>query len=194
MKSTFIDRDNQIGHSLAHFKTQFLRVTAELPSLYFRLFLMVIVVLSIFTSAFAASPDQNKSESSNSAVVSADSSKIQEDIARGRYLVDQVAMCGSCHTPTNEKGEPIKSRAMKGAKLSFKTMGAGDWADRAPNISGLPGWEDEAAIKFLMTGLAYNDLPARPPMPQFRMNHEDASAIVYYLRSLNVPRNASSKP
>jgi hypothetical protein len=58
------------------------------------------------------------------------------------------------------------------------------WADKAPNIAGLPGWEEKDAIKFLMTGLAYNDLPGRPPMPQFRFNKEDASAVVAYLRSL----------
>ena len=59
------------------------------------------------------------------------------------------------------------------------------WADKSPNIAGLPGWEDAAAVKFLMTGIAYNDLPGRPPMPQYRFNKEDATAIVAYLRSLD---------
>jgi hypothetical protein len=35
-----------------------------------------------------------------------------------------------------------------------------------------------------MTGLAYNDLPARPPMPQYRLTREEATAVVAYLRSL----------
>ena len=61
------------------------------------------------------------------------------------------------------------------------------WADRAPNIAGLPGWEDEAAVKFLMTGIAYTDLPGRPPMPQYRFNQEDAEAVVAYLKSLAPP-------
>jgi hypothetical protein len=39
-------------------------------------------------------------------------------------------------------------------------------------------------VKFLMTGMAYNNLPGRLPMPQYRFNQEDASAIVAYLRSL----------
>jgi hypothetical protein len=58
------------------------------------------------------------------------------------------------------------------------------WADKAPNIAGLPGWEDDASIKFFMTGIAYNDLPARPPMPSYRLTLEDAEAVVAYLKSL----------
>ena len=58
------------------------------------------------------------------------------------------------------------------------------WADKSPNIAGLPGWGDKAAVKFLMTGIAYNDLPGRPPMPEYRLDQEDATAIVAYLRTL----------
>ena len=58
------------------------------------------------------------------------------------------------------------------------------WADKAPGIAGLPGWEKDAAIRFLMTGVANNDLPSRPPMPQYRFNVQDAQAIVAYLKSL----------
>jgi hypothetical protein len=35
-----------------------------------------------------------------------------------------------------------------------------------------------------MTGIAYNGLPARPPMPQYRYSRQDAEAIVAYLKSL----------
>ncbi len=58
------------------------------------------------------------------------------------------------------------------------------WADTSPNIAGLPGWNREAAIKFFMTGLAPNDQPARPPMPQYHMDRADAEAVVAYLQSL----------
>ena len=106
-------------------------------------------------------------------------------IERGKYLVERVGMCGDCHTPHNEKGESIREKWLQGSSLSFKpTVPIPVWADKAPNIAGLPGWEDKEAIKFLMTGIAYNELPGRPPMPQYRVNHEDASAIVAYLRSL----------
>lgn len=58
------------------------------------------------------------------------------------------------------------------------------WADQASNIAGLPGWDRDAAIRFMTTGFASNGLPARPPMPQFRFNVQDAQAIVAYLQSL----------
>ena len=106
-------------------------------------------------------------------------------IERGKYLVEQVGMCGDCHTPHNEKGEPVREKWLQGSPLAFKpTVPMPVWADKAPNIAGLPGWEDKAAVKFLMSGIAYNDLPGRPPMPQYRFNQEDATAIVAYLRSL----------
>ncbi len=114
-------------------------------------------------------------------------------IERGKYLVERVGMCGDCHTPHNEKGEPIREKWLQGSPLPFKpVVPIPVWADKTPNIAGLPGWEDKDAIKFLMTGIAYNDLPGRPPMPQYRFNHEDASAIVAYLRSL-APNDASSQ-
>ena len=106
-------------------------------------------------------------------------------VERGRYLVEQIGMCGDCHSPHNEKGEPVREKLLQGTQLPFKpAVPMPVWADKAPNIAGLPGWEDKDAVKFLMTGLAYNDLPARPPMPQYRFNQEDAIAIVAYLRSL----------
>jgi mono/diheme cytochrome c family protein len=105
--------------------------------------------------------------------------------ARGEYLVENVGLCGDCHSPHNEKGEVPEGQELRGAALEFKpAVPMPVWADKAPNIAGLPGWEKDAAIKFLMTGIAYNGLPARPPMPRYRFNQQDAAAIVAYLQSL----------
>lgn len=106
-------------------------------------------------------------------------------VERGKYLVQGVAGCGDCHSPMDEKGVPVPGKEFMGAPLMFKpTVPMPMWADKSPNIAGLPGWETADAVKFLMTGIAYNGLPARPPMPQYRMNKEDAEAVVAYLRSL----------
>lgn len=117
----------------------------------------------------------------------APSSKTSQSVLvkRGAYLVKDVAGCGDCHSPRDEKGQFIQDKWMQGTPLFFKpSVPMPVWADKSPNIAGLPGWTDEQAIRFLMTGLAYNDLPARPPMPQYRMNRQDAAAVVAYLRSL----------
>lgn len=112
-------------------------------------------------------------------------------IARGKYLVERAALCSDCHTLRNQRGELVEAKALQGAPILFKpTVPIPVWADKAPNIVGLPGWTDEQAIKFLMTGIAYNDLPARPPMPPFRFTREDAAAIVAYLRSRKPVPNA----
>lgn len=118
------------------------------------------------------------------AVAKKNSPPDQAQLVRGKYLVESVGLCGHCHTPNDEKGKPIKDQWMKGAAVFLKpAMPVPDWADKAPNIAGLRGWEEADAIKFLMTGIAFNGLPARPPMPQYRFNKEDAMAVVAYLRS-----------
>ncbi|HUO24843.1 MAG TPA: c-type cytochrome [Candidatus Aquilonibacter sp.] len=106
-------------------------------------------------------------------------------VARGKYLVDGIGLCDDCHTPRDEKGEFIADRRLQGAMVPFKPiMAMPVWADRTPAIAGLPGWEKDAAIKFLMTGIAYNGLPPRPPMPAYRFNRPDAEAVAAYLMSL----------
>jgi mono/diheme cytochrome c family protein len=107
------------------------------------------------------------------------------NLAHGKYIVDGVGMCGDCHTPRGEKGEPVPGKTLQGAVLGIKPIAPVPvWADKTPNIAGLPGWTNEQAVKFLMTGDAYNGLPGRPPMPRYRMNRQDAEAVVAYLRSL----------
>ena len=109
----------------------------------------------------------------------------KQQIARGEYLVKAIGQCGDCHSPMNEKGEFIPGQWLKGKKLEFApTIPMPVWADTSPNIAGLPGWDHEKAIQFFMTGLAPNGQPARPPMPQYKMNRADAEAVVVYLESL----------
>jgi hypothetical protein len=106
-------------------------------------------------------------------------------IARGKYLVEGIGLCQDCHTPRDEKGEFIKAQWLKGAVIDVKPIGEMTvWADKSANIAGLPGWEKDAAIRFMMTGIGPNGLPPRPPMPDYRFNRADAEAVVAYLRSL----------
>ncbi len=109
----------------------------------------------------------------------------KQQIARGEYLVKSVAGCPDCHTPMDEKGEPVQAKWLQGTKLFFApTVPIPNWADTSVNIAGLEGWNHEKAVQFFMTGLAPNGQPARPPMPQYHMNRADAEAVVAYLESL----------
>jgi len=113
------------------------------------------------------------------------SSRNKAQIARGEYLVKALGQCADCHTPRNDHGEFVMEQWLHGAKLDFAMITPIPvWADAAPNIAGLPGWDQEKAIQFFMTGLAPNGQPARPPMPQYKMNRADAEAVVAYLQSL----------
>lgn len=137
-----------------------------------RIFIAVSAIVLAMCSMLAA---QKKMQAATSAKV-----------VRGKYLVESIGMCADCHTARNEKGEFIKEQALKGTTLDFKpAMPMPVWAEKSANIAGLPGWEKDAAIKFFMTGIASNGLPARPPMPQYRYNQQDAEAIVAYLKSLD---------
>lgn len=113
-------------------------------------------------------------------------------IARGRYLVQRVGMCGDCHTPRDEKGVPLPGRALAGAPIEFKPLNPMPWATTAPEIAGLPGWKDEQIVTFLMTGKLDGKAP-NPPMPGYRLTASDARAVVAYLRSMGNAEAKASK-
>jgi mono/diheme cytochrome c family protein len=110
-------------------------------------------------------------------------------VARGRYIVQDVAVCGQCHTPHNAKGEPDPGHPLEGAPLWLNpAMPIPDWPLRAPRIGGTPPATDEEMVTLLTTGIWTDGKRLRPPMPQFRMTGEDAQAVVAYLRSLSMSR------
>jgi len=118
-------------------------------------------------------------------VLAAASSAPSAKLERGKFLVDHVAMCGDCHTPRNQKGELIQEKYRKGTVLCFKpTAPVPGWADKAPNIAGLPGWEEQRCDQIPEDGACLQRSTGKAYMPQFRLNKEDATAIVTYLRSL----------
>ena len=121
----------------------------------------------------------------NSSAAQSKTNPKHQQIAHGEYLVKAIGQCGDCHTPMNEKGEFVPGKWLQGKKLEFASIVPMPvWADTSPNIAGLPGWNHEKAVQFFMTGLAPNGQPARPPMPQYKMNRADAEAVVAYLQSL----------
>ena len=93
-------------------------------------------------------------------------------VARGQYLVMSAGKCADCHGPN-----------LRGALLDFLKPGL-PVQYRSPKISGLTMLSAANAMKFFETGELPNGKHARPPMPQYRFNHDDASAIVAYLKSL----------
>src|SRR5262249_26548550 len=66
---------------------------------------------------------------------------------RGRYLVEQVAMCGECHTPRRHDGTLDRDLWLDGAPVPVQPPPFGAaWAIQAPRIAGLAAYSDEQAI------------------------------------------------
>ncbi len=106
-------------------------------------------------------------------------------VARGEYIVNEVANCVQCHTPRSEEGELDRLRLLQGAPIPLTSPWANQkWAVRAPHIAGLPGFTDEDAVSILTKGARLNGRRPQPPMPQFHLTAEDAAAVVAYLRSM----------
>jgi len=136
---------------------------------------IILSWLLLTSAAFAAETNQPAQSSPP------DNAQIQ----RGKYLVERVAMCAECHTARDEKGQYDRDHWLQGNILDYKPTSARPFVPIAPPIAGLPSYaSDELAVKFFETGLTANGKPAQPPMPQFRLNHDDAVAVVAYLRSL----------
>jgi mono/diheme cytochrome c family protein len=105
-------------------------------------------------------------------------------IERGRALVENVGMCADCHTPRLAGGKLDRARWLQGAPLGFKPLVEMPWKAVAPSIAGLPGFSEEQAVGFFMNGLRPNGTECLPPMPAYRLSHDDAVDLVAYLKSL----------
>lgn len=107
------------------------------------------------------------------------------DVARGKYIVEGVAMCGQCHTPHDSNGRPEQSQALEGASVWLVPANpVADWPLIAPRLAQNPPGTDAEMVKLLSTGIWTDGKYLRPPMPQFRMSESDAAAVVAYLKSM----------
>jgi mono/diheme cytochrome c family protein len=110
-------------------------------------------------------------------------------VARGKYLVEEVAKCQDCHTARLESGALDKDKWLKGSTLDFApTHEMKGWHKTAPDITGggavFKRWAEKGVTEFLMTAKNPRGGPADPPMPAYKLTRPDAEAIVAYLKSL----------
>ena len=111
--------------------------------------------------------------------------KAGTDVARGKYLVEGVAVCGQCHTPRDSSGNLDRTRWLQGGAVPYQPSRPDpDWPINAPRIGGTPPASDADMVKLLTTGIWTNGNRLRLPMPQFRMDRSDAESVVAYLKSV----------
>ncbi|MHC5308324.1 c-type cytochrome [Bartonella sp. LJL80] len=119
----------------------------------------------------------------------------ESDIDRGRYLVDVLGHCGTCHTPRNFMMGLDTSKHLAGSS-------AGGW--HAPNItpdkiSGIGSWTDEQIIAYLHTGKVVGKGSAAGDMAEAvedstqYFTDADLQAVVKYLRSLTPVADPAQK-
>jgi mono/diheme cytochrome c family protein len=137
-----------------------------------------LVVLSV---AFAVSLAQ----SSPATQAPDKNSDKNSEIARGKYLAEEVAKCTECHTPRDAQGQLKRDEWLQGAAIWITPVHPNSsWAERAPALAGLPSLTESQAERVLEQGVGPEGEALRPPMHIYHMTHADAKAIVAYLKSL----------
>jgi mono/diheme cytochrome c family protein len=119
-------------------------------------------------------------------------------LARGRYLVEHLAICGDCHTPRNFIGAPNPALYMAGMTEKNSPLG-----EAMPNITpdketGIGDWKREDIAELLISGI-------KPDLDNVQglmleviqgvghgykdMTKEDALAIADYIKSIPAIKN-----
>lgn len=136
-------------------------------------------MLVLFAGAVIASTQTSKPAASNSF------SSNQTQIKRGKYLVEEVARCTECHTPRDSQGNLDNSRALQGAPVWIVPVHPDhNWAQQAPPLAGFAAYTEADGEAVLEKGQGLNGEVIRPPMHIYHLNHEDAVAIIAYLKSV----------
>jgi mono/diheme cytochrome c family protein len=108
-------------------------------------------------------------------------------VERGRYLVNAVAGCPGCHTPTDEKMMPLPGMDFAGGAPLWGPWGHVASANLTPDPSGIPHYDEAMFIKTIRTGRVngVRELNHIVPWRHFRhMTDDDLKAIFGYLRTL----------
>lgn len=123
-----------------------------------------------------------------------------ERVERGRYLVENVAMCGACHD--GREGGNLAMPVLPDRKLAGGAMlEEPDFSIYIPNITndpetGIGKWTDDELIRAIRDGVKPDGsflFPAMPFSAYQHMSDEDVRAVVAYLRSAPAVKAAPRK-
>ena len=143
------------------------------------------VFMFAMTTILVASAQEAKKPATPPSAANASSSAV----ARGQYLVEGVAMCGTCHTPRRADGMLERSQWLAGAPVPYQpSQATTNWPTVAPRIAGLPPASNDGMVTLLTTGVWITGKQLRDPMPKFHMTKADAEAVVAYLKSVKTSK------
>ena len=142
--------------------------------------LLVLLYAALITAQAPPRPQKQGDKTAPPAIASTPA-----EVARGKYIVENVAMCPQCHTPRDGNDALDHAHELEGASEFFQPPHAvADWPLKAPRIGGNLPANDQDMIKLLTTGIWTDGKPLRLPMMPFRMSEADAKAVVAYLKSV----------
>jgi len=120
----------------------------------------------------------------------------QDQVLRGRYLVQSIAGCGNCHTPQGPRG-PLPGMTLAGGLVIeepvFKAVASNITPDKE---TGIGNWTDAQIATAIREGKRPDGSLIGPPMPfgMYRqMADSDVAAIVAFLRTVKPVKNAVAK-
>ena len=143
--------------------------------------LSFLLLCATLDSAQASPRPQRKGDKNAAPAIPA----TQAEIVRGKYIVENVAMCPQCHTPRNNDGTLDHAHELQGGSEFFQPPAPDpNWPLKAPRIGGDPPASDPDMVKLLTTGIWTDGKPLHLPMMPFRMSEADAKAVLAYLKSV----------
>lgn len=134
-------------------------------------------------------------------------------VERGKYLVDNLLVCGECHTPSGPDGKPDTTKYLGGSRnyefpftANGMAMTAYVYAENLTpdpkeglgdptNTKGDPFWTNANIRKALTEGIDDENVAMWPimPYPEYSLlKTEDVDSIIQYLRT--VPRSTNFVP
>jgi len=107
-------------------------------------------------------------------------------VAYGKYLVTAVGVCGGCHTPRDNHGQPIPGMYMAGGNIFEESGHAVASANITPDPSGISYYDEATFVQMIRTG-AVKGRKLNVMMPTWAFNgltDQDVKAIFAYLRAI----------
>ncbi|OGV99389.1 MAG: hypothetical protein A2W53_05050 [Nitrospinae bacterium RIFCSPHIGHO2_02_39_11] len=138
--------------------------------------IFVFIILTSFSCATLPKPSDEKI------------TLTAQRLARGKYLVEGIGVCGGCHTPGSHEGKPLKEKHLAGDLIFIEGLGTINIPNITPDVqTGIGGWTDGEIIRAMREGVNKKGEIMFPfmPYPNYRdMSDDDVKAMVAYLRTV----------
>ena len=108
-------------------------------------------------------------------------------LARGKYLVQNVADCFGCHTPVNDVLETLPGLDFAGGQMLHRPWGKVSSTNLTPDPSGIIYYDEKMFLQTIRTGKVGGVRPLNKIMPWQvlrGMSRNDLKSIFAYLRTL----------